>query len=314
VKELLGNVPQHFKHEIAILNSLSCDHHTHPHLITLLATYESRGRFYLIFPCAEADLLGYWGRIKPSPPNNSDMAQWVAKQCCGLAEGLSKIHRWETLSGTRLLHPDSEPPWKFNSPVVQSSKRDSAVPAPRQLYGRHGDIKPQNILWFDDGGYGTLKITDFGIAHFSSKDSVDAKSRRWVANSPQYRAPETDFPDLQLSPSWDIWTLGSVYLEFITWYFGGWKAVDQFAKDRLAKDPYYDDLIHTITFFTTYTDEESGERRAKVKEPVVNVSSFHHDAFQETLQAYADPATTENSQPLRKAECQTIFSRLSSND
>ena len=36
-------------------------------------------------------------------------------------------------------------------------------------HGRHGDIKPENIIWFrDDEPYGTLKIADFGTAELGS--------------------------------------------------------------------------------------------------------------------------------------------------
>ena len=36
-------------------------------------------------------------------------------------------------------------------------------------HGRHGDIKPENIIWFrDDELYGTLKIADFGTAELGS--------------------------------------------------------------------------------------------------------------------------------------------------
>lgn len=39
----------------------------HEHLISLLATYEQYKRFYLIFPCANFDLKGYWEKRNPKP-------------------------------------------------------------------------------------------------------------------------------------------------------------------------------------------------------------------------------------------------------
>jgi hypothetical protein len=76
-----------------------------------------------------------------------------------------------------------------------------------------------------------------------------------------------------LSPSWDIWALGCVYLEFITWFFGGWEAVVDFAHRREAVDPYYHSFW-TATFFAIENDKRSGVPRAKVKDSVTQVSLF----------------------------------------
>ncbi|KAH7268549.1 hypothetical protein B0J15DRAFT_578735 [Fusarium solani] len=69
-----------------------------------------------------------------------------------------------------------------------------------QLFGRHGDIKPENILWFSgprpftENYKGILKITDFGIAEFSTKPAVDRKRRGDAPNSATCCAPEIDLP------------------------------------------------------------------------------------------------------------------------
>ena len=254
------------------MKSLSCERHAHPHLVTLLATFEQSDNYYLIFPWAKADLLGYWKTIKSMPFKDRDTALWLAEQCQGLAEGLYKINHWETYSGRGLLHPDSVPiiNSKEARAAIQPSKSNS-IDTVQKLFGRHGDIKPNNILWFPNAGRGVLKITDFGIAHFSTRDSVPAESRGPVANSPSYRAPECDLPNWMLSPSADIWALGCVYLEFITWFFGGWKGVEDFARRRLAPDPKLADIPSDI-FFTIEEDKGPGAPRAKVKDAVTKVS------------------------------------------
>jgi serine/threonine protein kinase len=264
------------------MRGLCCERHAHSHLITLLATFEHNSHYFLVMPFAEADLLGYWKDPKHDRPGDSGTALWLAEQCQGLAEALNKIHRWETFSATGLLHPDSIPTVnsipnsKGTLPSIQQTISGSEAPI-RKLFGRHGDIKPENILWFSDGGgRGSLKITDFGIAHFSTKDAVPAVTRGPVGMSPSYRAPECDLPDWMLSPAADIWSLGCVFLEFATWFFGGWQSVLRFGSDRKTPDPAYpatapfqSDKFYTIEGYGTE------HLRATVKQAVVEVSMFH---------------------------------------
>lgn len=177
---------------------------------------------------------------------------WVVTQCQGIAEALSLIHRYPTSSGKSLLHPDSFDVFRSITQRRRTSHDHRAV---GQLFGRHGDIKPDNILWFPDdpttAAYncassipllGTLKIADFGITEFSTKYAVDQRRRGFVANSPTYRAPETDLQRKGglVSQSYDIWALGCVYLEFITWWFGGWGLIQDFNRERYKGQP---DLI-----------------------------------------------------------------------
>jgi serine/threonine protein kinase len=118
-----------------------------------------------------------------------------------------------------------------------------------QLFGRHGDIKPENILWFSgprpftENYKGILKITDFGIAEFSTKPAVDRKRRGDTPNSATCCAPEIDLPVQVggglINPSYDVWALGCVYLELITWWLGAWEYVEKFAPRRLMPDLFH---------------------------------------------------------------------------
>lgn len=205
------------------------------HLISLLATYEQHGKFHLIFYWAEADLLGYWKRINPEPATDRETVLWLSSQCKGLAEGLAKIHRYETYSGSSLLHQDSRSRTEAetNANLTQVGVGIPTNP-PRLLFGRHGDIKPANVLWFsnpkDSEDKGNLKISDFGIAEFKTQSSRWTRQRGGMPNSGSYRPPECDLPDSIISSSYDIWALGCLYLDFITWCFGGWKYVEEFAR------------------------------------------------------------------------------------
>ena len=73
----------------------------------------------------------------------------------------------------------------------------------------HLDLKPQNVLLFDDG---TAKLCDFGIAHIAKH----TLTRQTVAQfSDHYAAPE-QFAQAPISTATDIYALGSVLFEMIT--------------------------------------------------------------------------------------------------
>lgn len=228
----------------------------HLHLISLLATYEQFNKFYLIFPCAEADLETYWKAPENTPRMDHATVKWMADQCKGLADGLAQIHRWTT------------PPKRSNAdrPTCLSTTANG------QRIGRHGDIKPQNVLWFqnpkDGNDRGTLKITDFGLTEFKASHSTFSKpDGTKAAVSPSYRPPEYDLNKAN-GRSHDIWALGCVYLDFIAWLLGGWDLVDEFAQSRVSKDPNWCDL-ETDTYFQIV--ENHGIREAVVKPAVGRV-------------------------------------------
>lgn len=232
----------------------------HPHLISLLATYRQLDKFYLIFPWAEADLQSYWKNVNPRPEMDRDTVVWMGEQCLGIATGLLDIHRHNTIRMTNCHETEPIP--------------DQQI----QLYGRHGDIKSNNILWFRSSDInridrGVLKITDFGLAEFQRSASTIYKSPSKVAVSAAYRSPECDIKDGRVGPSHDIWALGCLYLEFIAWLLGGWDLVQMFQKTREAKDSEscYGHPMNG-TFFTI-TMRNDGEPVARVKAAVAKVSN-----------------------------------------
>lgn len=243
----------------------------HPHLISLLATYKQLDKFYLIFPWADADLLSYWKNINPTPKMDHDTILWVAEQCLGIAKGLFGIHRHTTMLVTNRQEGDDIP--------------DKQI----QLYGRHGDIKSTNILWFREGrtlepspttstttDQGVLKITDFGLAEFQQSASMIYKSPSKVAVSAAYRSPECDVrddgPGSGVGSSHDIWALGCLYLEFITWLLGGWDLLQKFQKIREIQelDECYGNYADGKFFKVTIGDDDKPV--AKIKEAVALVS------------------------------------------
>lgn len=209
-----------------------------PHLIKLLATYYDESFYNLIFPWAAGNLQDYWQwHSKAQRPT----ILWVITQCLGIAKALQRIHHYS-----------------FPGEGGQAKM------------GRHGDIKPENILWFPSettsgtNDQGVLVLSDFGLTRFHHTDSVH-RTYRTLAASPTYRAPDFDLKE-RISPFWDIWSLGCVYLEFLTWYLQGYKAVERFSEQRANQDfaPY----VREDKFFVL---EEGAELRAYVKSSVTKV-------------------------------------------
>lgn len=185
-----------FRQEVATLKRLS--ERDHAHLMRLELTYEYQDRFHLLFRWADGNLRDYWQR-HPKPndiPRTHNFTVWITQQWLGLAEALMTIHE---------CPPDSG--------ITADDESDDL--APQRTNGRHGDIKPENILWFngDRSAFeGKLVISDFGLTEFH-RDETGLVSPMNTARSPTYRAPEYDVSET-ISQSYDIWTLGCVMREF----------------------------------------------------------------------------------------------------
>lgn len=271
VKKLHIRDTEAFKCESSILNNLRRTAHEHAHLVTLLATYEQRRKFYLILPWAEGDLEWFWEHkdLKKSNVPSS----WLVRQCQGIVEALSRIHRYDTTSATSMPHYLTKSPASHIYISAYSQRSLSTEPGnPRSLHGRHGDIRPKNILWFSNDslgdGFGTLKLSDFGSVRFSDDTKMTMEDRETMPRSETYRSPECQLPDGEPSVQCDVWALGCVFLEFLCWYHKGWEGLRSFARNR--REGYDSD-----GYFTIVRDEKNMKQPrlyAKVKEPVNEVS------------------------------------------
>ncbi|KAK0715323.1 kinase-like domain-containing protein [Lasiosphaeris hirsuta] len=218
-----------FKNEVNILTRLNkCNDR---HLVKLLLTMEIAERsgqddvsFFLMFPLADGNLRQFWQQNFPHPncTNIATYARWVAKQFNGLVCALCKLHD---------LHQR-----EVHSLKEEENKGTSNTGDP--LYGIHGDIKPENLLWYKEwigpGGqhanlktnepgdaepFGVLQLADFGISKLhraETRSSVDMRK-----STKTYAPPETEWGINECSRSFDIWSLGCVFLEFICWLVQG---------------------------------------------------------------------------------------------
>ena len=319
IKQLLKNDPVSFKREVDILKKFVGEG-SHPHIVSLLATYEQFDKFHLIFHRAEGNLFKYWETINPYPEFNYRRILWMAKQCAGIAQGLLKLHKHNTIiteeEFKRLFKTDglsraenrativrkdiSEPSTRENQILVESEGRISIAATSHssekqtspsrqptdekdarlvnepfegdmiRQWGRHGDLKPENILWFGDSedGEGCLKISDFGEAELNSRASKSGPRER-LANSMTYRPPECDLQPKIIRQSYDIWCLGCVYMEFVTWMLGGVELWQEFAGKRLTWDIFQSN--NSDAFFEVVRNDMN-DISAMVKKVVTEVS------------------------------------------
>ncbi|KAH0426457.1 FAD binding domain protein [Colletotrichum camelliae] len=225
VKRLKKSDGVAFKKEVDTLKRFSVN--TSKHLIQLLATYRYQNNYYLIFPWADSNLQGLWESIK-NPPHSLNLSLWVARQCHGLAVGLSNIHVYQSQPENDLRVP-------------------SLVPTSHEKpFGRHNDIKHENVLWFRDNSKdaedyaGQLKISDFGFVNFNSEGSRSIVPNQALF-TPTYRPPECAVPNHTISRALDLWSLGCLYLEFVTWLLKGYAAAtDDFTDKRLSEGQHSD--------------------------------------------------------------------------
>lgn len=180
----------------------------------MLCTFEYNNQYHLVFPWADGgNLEDFWQKHFPDihhKPRRYDLAKWICREILGIAQGLHLIH-----------HP---------GPSSTTDERTE---------GRHGDIKPANILWFpgNGGDRGTLKISDFGLTDYRHKASASKVPADSIGQTQTYRPPECQIPGGCVSPSYDTWSLGCVLLQFVTWYAEGWEGVDEFSKRRSKASP-----------------------------------------------------------------------------
>ncbi|KAH7398888.1 kinase-like domain-containing protein [Phaeosphaeria sp. MPI-PUGE-AT-0046c] len=225
-----------FDREYNILRHLRKMEHANEHLVTLLAAYNQNDHFYLLLPWAEFDLYRYWHEKSPEAPyGDPRVSSWIHRQCCGLTGAVSTIHHYLTSSKTSILRDEySMQPGSTQSTGKNHDQVDDAK-VRLTLKGRHGDIKPHNILWYpEQNGLGVLRLSDFGTAHFSSANRKSCYQRDKMPSSWTYRSPESILPDGEVSGQCDVWALGCVFLEFVCWYAGGCELLKQFEDDRAS--------------------------------------------------------------------------------
>ncbi|UPK99688.1 hypothetical protein LCI18_010623 [Fusarium solani-melongenae] len=202
----------------------------HSHLVTTLGAFKHSDEWNFIFPGAHCDLDEYLEQHDSSWTHGA--VDWAFKQLLGITGALDTIHNPRHLH----LSPDIE-----------------------KRYGRHGDIKCDNILCFPVPGRSHqyhLIISDFGISAFNRDTSRSNIPNEKVPGVPGYRPPECDVTGGEISRSFDIWCLGCLFLEFITWVLGGRALLEDFRRQRLTT--YLITGVNNNIFYVLKRTEKGG--------------------------------------------------------
>ncbi|KAM5357839.1 hypothetical protein ACJZ2D_015868 [Fusarium nematophilum] len=201
-----------------------------PHVVELCATFKRGRELSFLFPWAQGGSLAELMKRQPlelvratSNPCKT-LILWIATQCEGLATGLGSIH---------VAEPEMPP--QDTGPLAQGSDEY------KRSYGIHGDIKPDNMLYFSSQELqqrshhlGTIKLADFGLTRFFTRDSRP-KQPGSRPMSETYASPEHYMASDGVSRKADVWALGCVFTELLTWVARGPEAVRGYGRSRLEE-------------------------------------------------------------------------------
>ena len=233
-------------------------------MLPVYAAYRRGKQYSFIFPWADGgSLIDLWARdpltlkervfVDKHEATDTHRARkvitWVACQFSGLTGrlGLGFLH------DTQFLEP-------LQATLVVPDERE-------KQYGIHGDIKPHNILYFEqdhngDGSHlGLFKISDFGLTGFHSA-LTRSRHQPPRPHSPTYRAPEYREFDAYLSRKYDIWSLGCVMLQFLTWLISGPDGLRQFDEARLDEKDDNNLNFNEDKFFAITRDRDARHKKS----------------------------------------------------
>ncbi|KAL1642201.1 hypothetical protein SLS58_005541 [Diplodia intermedia] len=222
IKKLRYHDKTEFDRERSILVDLEAKRNSH--LVRLLFSYDYKGNYHLVFMRAAGNLRDYWEQ-HPAPHFELATVLWSLNQMRGIARGLHVVHNF-TLS-----IPQSTQQTEMTTP---QGKAVMSVRPGEEKFGRHGDLKPENILYFPNNAGGICQITDFGLGRFHGRETRTKAAPYTIFSSPTYEPPECHL-FLPVSRAYDLWSLGCIYLEWVSWMLKGWEAIDAFSQNRLEK-------------------------------------------------------------------------------
>ncbi|KAK7920290.1 protein kinase domain-containing protein [Apiospora marii] len=208
-------------------------------IIPLLLAFEHRGNLCLLFPWTElGDLKAIW-KEHSSPRHDGPTgqqvshaelhsSQWILRECLGIASAVAYIH---DLGPHCLLH---------------------------------ADIKAENILGFLDRGSVILKLADFGYSKVVGSASAEV-AVKGMAHTKTYRAPEYDIQKT-VTTKFDVWSLGCLFLDFVTWDLMGYNEIIEFQQRRLDEEKdlgvNHDNMVED-TFFKRVAGPSSPPSRSR---------------------------------------------------
>ncbi|MCJ1379471.1 hypothetical protein MMC17_002572 [Xylographa soralifera] len=213
-----------FHREVEVLEQLRPYISKKP-IVTHYASWTQDGRYYMLLPYAECNLSEYMSRTTFGPMNK-DNIRWLLRQFRGLVDAMESVHTVTAASGPNTKFGPALPP------------ANAATHKEIQKSGWHHDIKPENILYFlkrneESSSRVDLCLADFGSGRVQFLRSGSLQTRS-ATGTPTYEAPDGTANGGGISRPYDVWSLGCVFLEILTWASWGYEAVQQFGEQRQA--------------------------------------------------------------------------------
>ncbi|KAI0184384.1 kinase-like domain-containing protein [Xylaria flabelliformis] len=246
LKEIPALDIETYQQELLALEKTRVQTQKERHLIKPLLTFQHGSKYYFLFEWADGNLWDYWTKYPDGSKHGIVNSLWMAEQCLGLATAVRRIHGLAT--------------W-------QKERRDrlEVLNEEEKGWGRHGDIKPHNILWFSsyrsDGCF--LALSDLALTRYNSSVTRSRVSPTSLDGCTElYRPPELDIPGQHISSKYDIWSLGCVFLEFCTWWLRGLKSVQDFESQRATSDGS-NEIFDEPKYFTISRTKGGAEPKVK---------------------------------------------------
>lgn len=170
-----------------------------PHVVKPIAAYQINDDRFLVFPWAAGGNFDAYWQMHENLREDPKKLEWLFDQISGLFAALRYIHH--------------------------------------EKAGRHGDLKPDNILCFvDPHGKEMLQIADMGLTtfHDTEADTVQrraAMKRTYTPSGHRRYEPPPEPTKIQheaRSRGYDIWSMGCILIELLVWLTSGYQAVKAF--------------------------------------------------------------------------------------
>lgn len=233
-----------------------------PHIVQHLTTWSQRSIYYILYNKARCNLRKYINGLE-NPDLTGPHVLWFLSQLKGLASAIDHVHH-------------------FKRPSPSNPK-----PTDDDYWGRHIDIKPENILVFEkaENQNPIFKVADFGLGVFYKPTGGISLQDSLHKGTAGYFPPEK-----AVSRPSDMWALGCVFLELVLWLFGFYR--DPYAKGFVTERMSFPGQDHNYRI-DNFWYEESGQpgkyRRKSAVESALNDLKTRHcqdmRAFQDILSA-----------------------------
>lgn len=236
---------------------------SHEHILKHLATITKNSTFIIILPFAE------YGDL--------DKFLYAHEAADGLRHGYSLLDTLGSKPHSQVV-PDLLDQASKIASALSFLHSDITVSGNRRIYLAHIDLKPANILITASNNLtvGHWVLSDFGLSAFdmstqrrdrdlqSIGDTAIHLSRRTIAANPDrasgtYQAPES-FADGIVGREGDVFSLGAIISEVLTFATGGASNVAVFKEWRMSSVPIPND-----SFFAPTHPGQSEVRPAVIK-------------------------------------------------